>query len=232
MARKALKSREKSLLRLIAMLAALPAAASIVWIGLYGIINPSTTYIMRAQARAGLEIKQEWRALDEISPHLIAAVIAAEDQKFCSHFGFDIDAMRKAADDALANGIRRGGSTITQQTAKNVFLWPGRNVVRKGLEAWFALLMEAMWPKERILELYLNVAEWGPGVFGAEAAARHYYGRPASRLTPTQAARLAAVLPSPKKWSANPPDPHVIQRAARIARHVRRSGAYLARCVD
>lgn len=230
MARNRPKRREKSLSRLILMLIALSAAASAAWVGLYRFVDPPATRLMQAQARDGLTIRQEWRALEEISPHLIAAVIAAEDQKFCDHFGFDFAAMRKAADDALANGIRRGGSTITQQTAKNVFLWPGRNIVRKGLEAWFAALMEAMWPKARILELYLNVAEWGPGVYGAEAAARHYFGRSAARLTPTQAARLAAVLPSPNKWSANPPTPYVIQRAGRIERQMRRSGAYLTRC--
>jgi monofunctional biosynthetic peptidoglycan transglycosylase len=144
-------------------------------------------------------------------------VIAAEDAGFCRHHGFDFSAMEKAAahNEARPNKVR-GGSTISQQTAKNVFLWPNRDYVRKALEAGFTVLEEALWGKRRILEVYLNVVEWGPGVFGAEAAARHYFHEDARDLTPAQSARLAAVLPSPLKWRPVHAGPYVQRRSAKI----------------
>jgi monofunctional biosynthetic peptidoglycan transglycosylase len=144
-------------------------------------------------------------------------VIAAEDARFCEHHGFEFEAMRAAAaHNARSPDKVRGGSTISQQTAKNVFLWPGRDYVRKGLEAYDTLLIEAIWGKRRILEVYLNVVEWGKGVYGAEAAAQAYFHHSARTLTAGEAARLAAILPSPLKWRAVHPGRYVVRRSRRI----------------
>jgi monofunctional biosynthetic peptidoglycan transglycosylase len=161
-------------------------------------------------------------------------VIAAEDARFCEHHGFDFEAMEKAyASNQRRPGKIRGGSTISQQTAKNVFLWPQRSYVRKGAEAGFTVLIEGLWGKRRIMEVYLNTVEWGPGVYGAEAAAQRNFGVGADRLTPAQAARLAAILPSPLKWKAAKPGPYVQRRSRRIGAAsgtVRRDG--LATCIS
>jgi monofunctional biosynthetic peptidoglycan transglycosylase len=170
--------------------------------------------------------------MGQISPALVRAVIAAEDARFCEHHGFDLLAIRKAMAANAAGKKLRGGSTISQQTAKNVFLWPGRDWVRKGLEAWFTVLIELVWGKERIMEVYLNSIEWGPGVYGAEAAAQRNFRVPASRLTAGQAARLAAIVPKPLSWKAAKPGPYVRSRSGKITRNagiVRREG--LTACV-
>jgi monofunctional biosynthetic peptidoglycan transglycosylase len=167
-----------------------------------------------------------------VTPNLVRAVIAAEDARFCEHYGFDVEAIQKAMVANEAGKKLRGGSTISQQTAKNVFLWPGRDWVRKGLETWFTALIEVGWGKRRIMEVYLNSIEWGPGVYGAEAAARKNFKVPAKSLTVAQSARLAAILPSPLKWKAAKPGPYVQKRSGRItrnARAVRREG--LTACV-
>lgn len=148
------------------------------------------------------------------------AVIAAEDQKFGSHNGFDIDAIKKVWKSGEAQEKKRGGSTISQQTAKNVFLWQKRSWTRKGLEAGFTWLIEKAWGKERILEIYLNVAEMGPGIYGIEAAAQHYYGKSAAQLSKTEAARIAAVLPSPKTYVVQPPSPYIQKRSQWILRQM------------
>ena len=206
---------------------------SIAWVGLYRFMTPPATVHMVMQARQQGELNREWRSIDSFSPLLIQSVIVAEDQKFCSHWGFDFEAIEQARQHNNGdNGSVRGASTLSMQTAKNAFLWPGRNFIRKGLEAWFTLLMELLWPKSRILEVYLNVAEWGPGVFGAEAAAEANFGHGASRLTRTEAARLAAILPSPRKWSARSPGPYVERRSAEIRRQTSREGPALAHCVS
>ncbi len=180
---------------------------------------------------ASLEIRQEWRAWDELPDSAKLAVIAAEDQRFPAHHGFDLVELRRAVEASLNGGDLRGASTLSQQTAKNLFLWTGRSWVRKGLEAWFTLLIETLWPKERILEVYLNIAEWDDGVFGLEAAAQHYFGVPASRLSNAQASRLAAILPNPRGWSASRPSGYVLQRSAWIRGQMRNLGgvAYLER---
>jgi monofunctional biosynthetic peptidoglycan transglycosylase len=147
----------------------------------------------------------------------VRAVIASEDNEFCHHWGFDFKELQDALDEAQDGGRLRGASTISQQTAKNVFLWPGRSYVRKGLEAYFTVLIEAAWPKRRIMEVYLNVIEWGPGIFGAEAASRHWFGKSASRLSQLEAARLAAILPNPIRYHANPPGPFVNGRSYTIS---------------
>jgi monofunctional biosynthetic peptidoglycan transglycosylase len=164
----------------------------------------------------GRGLSKRWRPLDRISPALAEAVIAAEDAKFCSHHGFDMVAIQKALKSNQRGRTVRGGSTISQQTAKNVFLWPDRSWVRKAAEAYFTVLIETLWGKRRIMEVYLNVAEWGPGTYGAEAAARRYFRTSAADLDRTEASRLAAVLPSPLKWKAAQPGPYVARRSRRI----------------
>ncbi len=191
---------------------------------------PFTAFMAARQAeawRAGqwdYRVAYAWRDLDAIAPHLPLAVIASEDQNFSRHHGFDLQAIEKAREHNARGRSTRGASTISQQTAKNLFLWSGRSWVRKGLEAWYTLLMEALWPKARILEVYVNVAEFGDGVYGAQAAARSYFGRDADRLTATQSARLAAVLPSPRRYSAARPGPYVQRRTAAIERQMRYLG--------
>ncbi len=186
---------------------------ALAWVALWGAVDPPGGPYMAAEwwRRGGLE--HEWRDLDRISPHLARAVIAAEDARFCDHWGIDLAAVREA----VAEGGRlRGASTITQQLAKNLFLWQGRSWLRKGLEAGFALLLEALWSKRRILEVYLNVVEFGRGVFGAEAAARHWFARPAAGLTLEQAARLAAILPDPQHRDPRRTTPYMARRVAAI----------------
>ena len=199
---------------------------------IHALVPPPITILMAQQALGGKGLDYRWRGLNDISPNLVYSAIAAEDARFCSHRGFDIEAIQKALAHNEEGGRVRGGSTISQQTAKNVFLWPGRDWVRKGLEAGYTVLIETIWGKRRTLEVYLNVAEWAPGVYGAEAASRHWFGKSARDLTPQQAARLAAILPSPRRYDAATPGPYVRRRAARIqasARVVRNEG--LAACV-
>ena len=172
----------------------------------------------------GFRIAHDWRDLDAISPHLPVALVAAEDQNFARHVGFDLDAIEKAREANERGRKVRGGSTISQQTAKNLFLWSGRSWVRKGIEAWYTVLIEALWSKRRILEVYANVAEFGDGVYGAQAAARTYFGKDASRLSASEAARLAAVLPSPKRYSVSRPGPYVQRRSRAIERQMRQIG--------
>lgn len=172
----------------------------------------------------GFELRQEWRDYGEISAHLPISLVAAEDQKFPHHHGFDLEAIDKALDSNARGGRVRGGSTISQQVAKNLFLWSGGGYFRKALEAWYTVLIELMWPKQRILEVYANIAEFGDGVYGAEAAAQAFFGKPASALTAAESARLAAVLPNPKQYSARNPGPYVQRRAAWIQRNARNLG--------
>ena len=190
---------------------------------------PITWHMLGTTLIDGNMLTKEWMPLERISPHLVRAVIASEDGEFCNHYGFDFEQMEAAWKAAERRGARpRGASTISQQTAKNAFLWNGRSYVRKGLEAYFTGLIELTWPKRRIMEVYLNIIEWGPGIFGAEAAARHWFRKPASKLTATEAARLAAILPNPNRYRANPPGPYVADRTYTI---VARAGGVDARCV-
>jgi monofunctional biosynthetic peptidoglycan transglycosylase len=151
----------------------------------------------------------EWVNFNRIAPPMALAVISSEDQNFLHHHGFDWGAIQRAMDDDEDGKRLRGGSTLTQQTAKNLFLWPERNWIRKGFEAYFTLLLEACWNKRRILETYLNIVEFGDGIYGVEAAAQHYFHKPADRLTPEEAALLAAVLPNPHRFKANAPSPYI-----------------------
>lgn len=160
-----------------------------------------------------LKLKHDWVSLDEISPSLPLAVVCSEDQNFLNHSGFDFKAIEQSVKAAEAGKRRlRGASTISQQTAKNVFLWPGRSWIRKGFEAYFTVLIEFIWGKKRIMEVYLNSIEMGNGIYGAEAAAQFYWHNSAANLSRSQAAALAAVLPNPRKYSANPPGPYVQER--------------------
>jgi len=200
---------------------------------LYRFVPPPLTFLMVQRLFDGRGLDRRWVPLTDISPRLVGAVVASEDAGFCSHHGFDIAAIKKALAHNDANPNRlRGGSTISQQTAKNVFLWPRRDYVRKGLEAYFTVLIETVWGKRRIMEVYLNSIEWGPGVYGAEAAAQRNFGVSAKRLTPAQAARLAVIVPKPLHWRADRPGRFVRQRAGTIAARagvVRSQG--LADCV-
>ncbi|WP_186764502.1 monofunctional biosynthetic peptidoglycan transglycosylase [Pistricoccus aurantiacus] len=178
-----------------------------------------------------LDIQHSWRSWDELSVHAKLAVIAAEDQRFPDHYGFDFKQIRRALEAKFNGGKLRGASTISQQTAKNLFLWTGRDWVRKALEAWFTLLIEILWPKERILEVYLNIVEWDDGVFGLEAASRHYFGVSADQLSPLQASRLAAILPNPRQWDAASPSPRIEGRSRWIRQQMHNLGGkrYLER---
>jgi monofunctional biosynthetic peptidoglycan transglycosylase len=195
--------------------------APVTWAGAYLFLDPPSTLLMMQRMAEGQTIRHYPVPINRMSPHIVRAVIAAEDARFCTHDGFDVEAIQ----DAMASNARgertRGASTISQQTAKNLFLWPQRSWLRKGLETYFTALIEFMWPKRRIMEAYLNVAEWGDGNFGIEAAARARFGVSAADLTPLQAARLAAVLPSPNRWRADNPGPYVRRRAASIVGRAR-----------
>ena len=191
------------------------------WIALYAIVAPPVTPYMISESRRRGDVTQVWRPMEEISPHLARAVVAAEDANFCLHWGFDMEAIRLA----IAQGAARGGSTISQQTVKNAFLWQGRSWLRKAMEAAMTPVMEAIWSKRRVLEVYLNIVEFDEGIFGAEAAAQHYFGIPAADLNPAQAARLAAVLPNPQVRSAASPTSATLRRARSIAEGAATIGA-------
>jgi monofunctional biosynthetic peptidoglycan transglycosylase len=175
---------------------------SLLMVGLYRFVPPPVTWTMLFDPHG---FTKDWMSLDEMAPNMARAAIAAEDSRFCSHHGFDVDAIAQAMRHNASGGRIRGGSTISQQTAKNVFLIQGGGFVRKGFEAWFTVLIEAIWGKRRIMEVYLNVAETGIGTYGANAGAMRYFHHDASRLTRAEAARIAAVLPLPKKRAAVAP---------------------------
>jgi monofunctional biosynthetic peptidoglycan transglycosylase len=202
-------------------------------VAVYRFVPPPMTYLMVERMFEGHGFDRRWVPLSRISPQLVRSVIGAEDSRFCEHHGFDFNAIQKAmAHNEDRPGRIRGGSTISQQTAKNVFLWPHRDWVRKGLETWFTVLIEGIWGKPRIMEVYLNSIEWGPGIYGAEAAARANFHMSAAQLSPAQAARLAAIIPKPLAWKAARPGPYIQRRGGHIAAAagtVRRDG--LADCV-
>jgi monofunctional biosynthetic peptidoglycan transglycosylase len=179
---------------------------SLLWVLLYRVVNPPTTFTMLGDRLSGRHVERHWMSLERIDRDAVRAAVAAEDSKFCSHWGFDQDAIAAAMRrNAKGGSVIRGGSTISQQTAKNAFLWQGGGYFRKGLEAWFTLLIENMWGKRRIMEVYLNVAETGIGTYGVNAGAQRYFDHDSSALTRIEAARIAAVLPLPKKRGATAP---------------------------
>jgi monofunctional glycosyltransferase len=193
----------------------------------YRFVAPPVTPLMLIRLAQGYGLRHEPMPLAEIAPALREAVIAAEDNLFCRHWGFDMEALRGQVEAWTEGRSPRGASTITMQTAKNLFLWPGRDVVRKLLEAWLTPQLELLWPKRRILETYLNIAEFGPGLYGAEAAARAFFGKSASRLSTREAALLAAVLPDPLDWNAGRPGPYLVRRAALLERRIGQLGPLL-----
>lgn len=191
---------------------------------IYRFIPVPLTPLMVIRLFQGEGFSKDWVPLEQISPNLQRAVIAAEDGNFCLHNGFDWKALEKVYTDWQRGGRMRGGSTISQQTAKNIWLWPNSDIIRKGLEVPLTYFLERTYPKRRILEVYLNIIEWAPGVYGAEAAARKHFGTSAKNLTTRQAALMAAVLPNPRKWSASKPGPYVRQRAGLIQARAARVG--------
>lgn len=205
-------------------------AISIFWVLLYKFINPPITYLMvqRAFERKAdgksWKIDKEWKNFDELSFNLKKAALAGEDANFLHHHGFDFEAIQKAFQKNQKGKKLRGGSTISQQTAKNVFLWPGRSYIRKGFEAYFTFLIELFWSKNRILEVYLNVIEMGDGIYGAESACQTYFNKPATSLLKGEAALIIAVLPNPRKWSPAKPTAYIYHRQSLILRNMRNMG--------
>jgi monofunctional biosynthetic peptidoglycan transglycosylase len=204
--------------------AGVAAAASIVAVLALRWLAPPTSAFMLQQRMAGVDVRYRWVPLDRISPDAALAVISSEDQRFFDHWGFDLQAISDAFKENRARSNPRGASTISQQVAKNLFLWPGKSYLRKVIESYLTLLMELLWPKDRILEVYLNIAEMGRGVFGVEAAARCFYGKSAAHLNKRQAATLAAVLPSPKRLRADRPSEYVQQRTGQILQQMNALG--------
>lgn len=202
-------------------------AISIIWVLLYKFINPPVTFLM---VQRGFEqkfdgkewkLKKKWKDFDELSLNLKKAALAGEDSRFMSHHGFDFEAIEKAYQKNQKGEKIRGGSTISQQTAKNVFLWPGRSYIRKGFEAYFTFLIELFWSKQRILEVYLNVIEMGDGIYGSEVAFQTYFNKSADSVSKGQAALLIAVLPNPRKWSPAKPTSYIYHRQSLILRNIR-----------
>lgn len=219
--------RKKSFLLIVTRVFLWFFAITILWVLAYRFINPPGTWLM---VQRGFERKADgkewwmeknWLSLDELSSNLKKAAIAGEDANFLTHNGFDFEAIEKAYQKNQVGKSMRGGSTISQQTAKNVFLWPGRSYVRKGFEAYFTILIELLWGKERILEVYLNVIETGDGIYGADAATRLYYGKSAESLTKRQAALLIAVLPNPLRWSPAKPTRYIYYKQRLILANMR-----------
>lgn len=205
---------------------------TVVTVALLARLNPPISAFMLAERVAmwldhepWTPLRQRWVDYEQISPAMRLAVVAGEDQTFPTHDGFDLESLRAAISDWRDGGRLRGASTISQQLARNLFLWRGRSYIRKGLEVWFTLLLEALWSKQRILEVYLNVAEMGHGIYGAQAAAREHFGKAASALDTREAALLAAVLPSPRKRDAGRPSARVRQRADWIRGQMRNLGS-------
>ena len=202
----------------------LPVALTV----LYRIVPPPVTPLMVIRLFEGEGIKKDWVPLAKISPHVANSVIALEDNLFCEHAGFDWKQVAEAVSDFSEGERLRGASTISMQTSKNLFLWPGRDFLRKGLEVPLTMMIEFFWDKPRIMEVYLNVVEWGPGIYGAEAAARAYFGKSAARLTRREAALMAAVLPNPRRWSPAKPTGFLNRRARATYTRVAQLGPLLS----
>ena len=185
-------------------------------------VDPPTTAFMLQDNSGRVPVLQEWSPWDELNGAAPLAVVAAEDQKFAIHYGFDLKSIRESIDDFNHGGQLRGASTISQQLAKNLYLWPGRSFLRKAIEAYFTMLLEATWPKKRILEVYLNVAEFGPGIYGVTAASRYFFRKAPSELSNAEAALLAAVLPNPAALNVASPSPYVRERQRWILQQIER----------
>lgn len=203
---------------------------TVLWVLAYRFVNPPITLLMiqrnieRSNEGKSSKMEKEWVDFEDISDNMKRAAVSAEDQLFLKHIGFDLKAIEKAFETNKKGKKIKGGSTISQQTAKNVFLWPGRSWIRKGFEAYFTLLIEIFWSKERILEVYLNVIEMGDGVYGAEAAAQEYYGKSCRKMTRAQAALIAACFPNPRRWTPKKATTYIRHRQYLIMRNMRRLG--------
>lgn len=218
-------TRQSAFVRFIIKPIAYFVAFSIAWVLIYRFINPPITWLMIQRTFESAEkpknvVKRKWINYEDLSNNLKRAAIASEDARFMQHGGFDTKAINEAYLKNKSGKPMRGGSTISQQTAKNVFLWPHRSWLRKGFEAWFTILIEALWGKERILEVYLNVIETGPYLYGAEAASQYYFKASATSLTKRQAALIIAVLPNPRRWSPNKPTAYINRKVSNIVRYM------------
>jgi monofunctional biosynthetic peptidoglycan transglycosylase len=227
------KAPRVGLRRVLLILLVLACLGPPIWVAIYRFIPPPITILMIERLAQGRGLDRRWVPISDMSPSMVRSVIASEDSRFCLHHGFDMHAIDAALRHNEAKpGKIRGGSTISQQTAKNVFLWPERSWVRKGIEAVFTVLIEEIWGKRRIMEVYLNTIEMGPGIYGVEAASQRYFGVSARDLSPAEAGRLAAILPDPLKWKAAKPGAYVRRRTGSIEARsgtVARDG--LAQCV-
>ena len=215
--------------RLLKLLLWLMLASALLVLVLRWVPPPGTALMVERKIDSWLDnqpidLQRSWRPWNELQDDLKMAVIAGEDQKFADHWGFDVAAIQAALEHNQQGRSLRGASTLSQQVAKNLFLWSGRSWLRKGLEAWFTGLLEVLWPKQRILEVYLNSVEWEDGVFGAEAAAQYHFKLGAPYLSRQQASLLAAVLPNPREWSASRPSAHISRRASWIRQQMRQLG--------
>jgi monofunctional biosynthetic peptidoglycan transglycosylase len=218
--------RRRILALLLKALGALVLASALAVLCLRWLDPPTSAFMLqnRLVASPADRLRYDWVDWEAISPNAKVAVVAAEDQRFPIHRGFDLDSIADAVRERMSAGRSRGASTISQQVAKNLFLWPGKSFLRKGLEAYFTVLIELLWTKQRVLEVYLNVAQFGERVFGIEAASRIYFGKPARALTPREAATLAAVLPNPVRYRVEPPSPYVLERTDWILAQVEMLG--------
>lgn len=216
--------------RIVKLVLILFVGLSVLWVLFYRFVNPPVTWLMITR---GFECKadgkewkidKKWVDFDSIAEPMKRAAVAAEDAKFLDHYGFDFAAMEKAIDKNAHSHKLIGGSTISQQTAKNVFLWPGRSYIRKGFEAWFTMLIELFWSKKRIMEVYLNEIEMGDGVYGIEAASQYYYHKSASQLTKRESAAIASIFPDPLRWSPTHPSYRVAHKQYLILKNMRRLG--------
>lgn len=205
-------------------------AANVVLIAAYRIVDPPTSTLMLYQRLTGGDIDHSWVPLDAISPNVVRAVLLSEDGRFCQHGGVDFEEMQNAIERA-GDGVPRGASTISMQVIKNLFLWQSKSYVRKAIEIPLTYVMETLWPKSRIMEVYLNIAEWGPGIFGVEAASRFHFNKPAARLSEREAAQLAVALPNPIRRDAGDPGPKTRRLASDIQGRMRAAPGYASACV-
>ena len=216
--------------KIAALVAGIWAAAVVLLIVAYRFVDPPLSSLMVQQRLSGQEIVQDWVSLEDVSPQIIRAVLLSEDGRFCQHSGVDFQEMQNAIERA-GDGPARGASTISMQVTKNLFLWPSKSYVRKAIEIPLTYLIEALWNKRRILEVYLNIAEWGPGIFGVEAASEFHFGKPARQLNEREAARLAVALPNPFTRDAGDPGPRTQRLAGDIQARMRAAPASQTACV-
>lgn len=212
----------RKLLRIAALLVAVIVAAPLVLTVVYAVLNPQSLPILRRQAE-GRRVEQRWVPLGDIAPALVQSVIMSEDARFCLHWGVDLRQLRIVVQDALDGAAPRGASTITMQTVKNLFLWPQRSYARKTVEVPLAIWMDLILSKDRIVEIYLNIAQWGPDIYGIEAAAWHYFGKPAAALSADESLRLATTLPAPNARDPRRPGPRQQRAMAHVARELKRA---------